>query len=310
MTDSDLRVAREAVAERSSTERQRGRRRTLAAVAAAAVAIPVLGVTAFRSMDGEDDTAPASPAPASPDSDDTRPEGSAPTAELVQGVWRVDNGTTVVRLSSAGEFSLDDSGQLFSDPFLSGTYAIEGNLVTFSVESGPAECAGQTIDMTTSLPETGSMRMLKSPNVGCALEQNGQWLMEQMVPLRSDFLNSFAVPATGNWKPLAGAAVLHGLWVPVDGGHVLEMDPDGAYFVADESGKPIERGQWTLRDADLTFSPSMVSEGCSEQIVLGGVEQVGGGTINIGATVIGNPCGSGWAASGEWFLLPHVGREP
>lgn len=301
MTESDLRDAREAVAERTETQRHRGRRRALAVAAAAAVAIPVLGVTAFRAMDGEDAAAPASP-----DSEDTLREGSAPTAELVQGVWRVDNGTTLLRFSSSNEFSLDDAGRLFGDPILSGTYAIEGDLVTVSVDRGPAGCAGQTFDMRTTLPEPGSMRMLQAPDAGCELEQDGQWLLEQMVPLSSKYLTSYEVPPKADWQPLAGASVLHGVWVPVGGGHVLEMDPGGAYYVADESGDPIERGQWELRDEDLSFSPSTSSGGCGngDPIVLVGVEQIGGGTTSIRATGVENPCG--WTDPGEWFRLPHA----
>jgi hypothetical protein len=45
--------------------------------------------------------------------------------------------------------------------------------------------------------------------------------------------------------------------------------------------KSIERGQWTLRGEDLSFSPSPESGGCrnSNPIVLVGVEQIGGGTL-------------------------------
>jgi hypothetical protein len=51
------------------------------------------------------------------------------------------------------------------------------------------------------------MQMLQSAGSSCALGQDGQWLLEQMVPLSNEYLNSCAVPATADWQPLAGAEV-------------------------------------------------------------------------------------------------------
>ena len=78
VTESDLRDARDAVDERIDSGRQRDRRRTVIAAAAAAVLILVLGVTAFLTLGGDDETAP--PADPGPTNRATRTLTSSPAA--------------------------------------------------------------------------------------------------------------------------------------------------------------------------------------------------------------------------------------
>ncbi len=143
VTESDLSTAREDIIERVGIQRRRDRRRTVAAAAAAAVMIPVLGIAAGQVF-GEDDAAqPVSPAPTSPNADDSFLTGEPPTPETVQGFWRVDNNPIMVRLTADGRVSFADNGQLLHEPGLQGSYHLNGDRIDVTVRGGPDECVGQ-----------------------------------------------------------------------------------------------------------------------------------------------------------------------
>ena len=136
MTESDLRDARDALGERLDSQRPPRSRAAIIAVAAAAVVIPVLGFIAFQTIGEDDKTAPppADPAPTSVDPYADFLTGDAPTPELVEGVWRVDGGSVVMRFAAPGFVSMDDAGRLFHSPHVQGAYVIEGDLITVAVE--------------------------------------------------------------------------------------------------------------------------------------------------------------------------------
>jgi hypothetical protein len=142
VTESDLRDARDAVDELIDSRRQRDRRTVLAA-AAAAVLVLVLGVTAFLNRGADDQTAPpAHTGRTTSDPDADFLVGRAPSPDLLQGVWRLDNGGAQMRFSAPDLFSYDTSGQLFHDPAVHGTYVIDGDLVTLSVDAGRSWSCG------------------------------------------------------------------------------------------------------------------------------------------------------------------------
>ena len=161
VTESDLRNARDALDERIDSRRKRDRRRALAAVAAAAVVIPILGFAAFQTPGDEQSAPPAGPAPTTRTPTHAFLDRDAhPRTDLVEGVWRVDNGTVLLRFSSDHLVSFDDDGRLYHHPDMHGTYEIAGDLITVTVDGGPAGCAGQTFAMRASLPEPGAMRFV------------------------------------------------------------------------------------------------------------------------------------------------------
>ena len=310
VTESDLRDAREAVDLRTDERRQQVRRRTLAIAGAAAVLVPILGFAAFQSLGGEDRSAPpVSPVPASPDANDVFLAGEAPTPELLQGVWRVDNDTLLLRFTADGEVRFDNGGQLFATPAVLGTYEVEGDLVTVNVDGGVAECAPQTFAMRASLPEPGALHFVHTqPGTGnCASTQDEQWVLEQVLPTSSG-LRDLKLDAKGDWNPPAGLSSLYGDWMAEGGGHVLELARNGVYFVADDSGDAVDRGRWSLdRSASrLTLVSAGSSPSCDQgdRLVLGGVEQTDPGTLNMRGTVEQNTCGGAWADA-AWLMLPH-----
>jgi len=308
VTESDLRDAREAVDELIVGRRQRSRRRTVAAAAAAAVVIPALGFAAFQTLGGEDKPAPPAKVGPSPTGLEPFLTGRAPTPDLVHGVWRVDNGTIAIRFSPPDRVWFDARGRLFDDPAIKGTYRIKGDRITVGVTGGSA-CAGKTFSMRAALPEAGIMRIEPEQWGGtrCAPEFAGVEVLEQVLPT-SRGMGNFGFSDKEDWKPLARVRALYGMWLAEGGGHVLEVDPGGSYYVADESGEPVDRGQWSSHDSALTLVSSADSVECSEgdQVVLGGVEQVDSGTSGMQWTVEKNTCGGAWA-SNAWYLVPDEG---
>lgn len=313
VTESDLRDARDAVDERTVGRQHRDRRRTVLGAAAAAVLVLVLGVTAFLTLGGDDKAVPpASPAPTpSTDSHAEFLSGSAPTSDLLDGVWRLDNGGVLMRFAAPDLVSFDREGRLFEAPGVQGRYAVDGDLVTITVDGGPDGCGGQQIVMRASVPEQGALHLVftESGAGSCTPFENERWVMEQVLPT-SPILAELVFSADEDWRPLVSEAVLHGSWLAEGGGHVLEIDPGGSYYVADESAEPIDRGRWALRGSDLTLTSSAGSAVCSEgdQLVLGTVEQIPGtGTTAVRSTVQKNACGAAWADA-VWILIPNDGN--
>jgi hypothetical protein len=311
VTDADMRAAREAFAERVETRRRRDRRAVLAAAAAALVL--VVGVTVVLMRDGNVTSAP----PADPGPTETTNEvvedflvGSAPTPELLDGLWRLDGGEVMVRFAAPDAISFDTSGQILGDPGVHGTYGLIGDLITVSVDGGPTGCGGQEFAMRASVPEPGVLQVAHTqPGDGsCAQTQDERWVLEQVLP-SGPIMSSLVLSNERGFEPLAGRDALHGFWMAEGGGRGLEMDPSGDYYVLDESAEVIDRGRWSLRGANVTLTSSADSTVCSEgdRLVLGSVEQVNPGTQVMRSTVGRNTCDAAWATA-VWILVPDEGR--
>jgi hypothetical protein len=239
VTDSDLRDAQAAVAERIGNVRQQDRRRSAVAVAAAAAAVVVLllGLAAYLTIGGDDKAAPpAGPGPSSTPSIDNHASfltGNAPTPDLIEGIWRLDNGGVLMRFASPDLVSWDRGGRLFEDPSVQGRYTIDGDTITITVDGGPAGCGGQHIVMRASVPERGAMRFVfTEPGEGpCNGAKDERWVMEQVLPPGPVFTD-FHFAGVRGWQLLRDPTRLHGTWAAVGGGYALELAPNGEYHIA------------------------------------------------------------------------------
>jgi len=247
VTDSDLREASNALHESIEGYRRRNHRRTVAVDAAAAVALVAAGVTTYLLMrDDSATTQPVGPAPTTVDPDASFLTGSAPTRELIDGVWRLNDGGVVVRFTPDGAVQFDEAGTLFSHPVTTGSYTIRGDVISVTItHDKERSCVGRTLAMRASLPEAGSMRFVQSSAnaVECSplpLER-GDW--EQALPTRHQGLATIDNSTDPGWHPLSGKAVLYGVFLAQGGGHLLEIDRGGAYYVAENSGAAVYRGQ-------------------------------------------------------------------
>lgn len=331
MTDSELRQAREEIADRIAVGHDRRRRRTLTIIAAAAVLVPIAAVVAYEALGSSGQSAPpTSPAPTSPGPTSAAPtgldadekaflSGRAPTPELIEGVWRVDNGTTLLRFTADGAVQVDDRGRLFSNPGATGTYEIAGSLITIEVDEGSGPCAGQTLEMEASLPALGAMHVVHTaPGAGACSTENAPvdgappstrrfwWALEQALPTNSDYLAGFAPSGAKGWKPqAAGAGRLVGTWLAEGGGNILELAAGMGYYVADESGAVVDQGDWRLRGRELTLISSASSTACDQGdvLVLGDLEAMDPGTSVFRGTVRENACDADWTPK-AWIMLP------
>jgi hypothetical protein len=314
VTESDLHDARDAVEERLETA-QRTRSRALAAVAAAAVVIPILGVAAFQSLGDDTKTAPpaSSVTTTSPNPDDAFLTGSAPTPDLLTGVWRVDNTYSLVQFATDGAFRLTDRGRLFADPAVQGTWVIAGDLITVSVEGGTAGCAGQTWTVLASVPKPGILRFVQdqAASPSCSYGPGERRALQQVLPTNNEWLAALDLSTEGPWKPPADRnASLYGDWMAEGGGHVLELAPGGVYYVADESGEAVDSGQWSKRGSQLSLTSSTASGECTngDRLTWGGLELANPGTSVMRGSVEQNTCGAAWASK-VWILLPDRTAE-
>jgi hypothetical protein len=308
VTESELKDARDEMQERVESRRRRNRRRTVAAVVAAAVVIPIVGIAIAQSV-GKDETAPpVSPVSPSAEPGDQWLTGTAVTQRDIEGVWREDNGITSIRFSPSGDVAIDTKGRLFGDPAIVGTYEVAGDQVTVNVDGGSAGCDGDTFVMRASITKSGVMRYVPieagSGTCSLAADQWGAW--EHVLPAASTFAN-FNFSDKEPWGAWSGPRSLHGMWAAEGGGYLLEIDRDGSYLVVDESGEPVDRGQWSYGDSELTLTSSAASVECAagDKAVLVDLEQVNPGTLGMQYTVADNTCGGAWVDK-EWFLVPNA----
>lgn len=314
VTDSDLREARSAVDERIVARRRRDRRRTVAAVAAAAVLVAG-GVTALLTL-GDDDGSvqPAGrPTPVvDPDADWLT--GDAPTVQAVQGVWGLRDDDVNLWFDANGHVRFTAHGSLFAEPDGTGTYAIHGDVITITTTPhGPAGCGHDAqFVMRASLPQASRMNFVRvAPFDGCSVLPSGyaRGTWEQSLPTPPD-LAGVEFSKDRRFEPLTDLYNLYGVLMPQGGGHLVEIDRGsadrrGTYYVADGTGAVVDRGHWTLRHGDLTFttrSGSRCAKG--DEFVLAGVENETPGINGIRGTVQKDDCGGGWAAA-TFFTLAH-----
>lgn len=310
VSDTDLREARNELHERIERTRRGDRLRTVTVAAAAAIVLVALGVAAFVTLNGSDEVV-TQPAANPPDSRLAHLTGTAPTPELLDGFWRLDDGKTMVRFDMRGAVRFDDQGRLFSDPLASGTYALDGDRVTVTItDHDQARCLRRQVAIRASFPEPGTMRFVLSDTPeACVPMPPGEGVLEQVLPT-SRQMAELALSAARGWQPLSKQTLLHGVWLAEGGGHLLEMEPGGGYYIATGSGELVDRGQWSLRGADLTLTSAAASARCGlgDQLVLGGVEWIDPGTRGIRGTVRQNACGGAWTPA-AWILVPHEGSS-
>ncbi|MBK5307046.1 MAG: hypothetical protein JJD92_10195 [Frankiaceae bacterium] len=309
VTDSDLQEVRKAVIDRIHSKRPRVRLGSTAAVAAAAVVLAA-GIAGFLTF-GDDDRAsqPANPGPTPiSDPDAEHLTGQAPTAQLIEGVWRVDNGMVLVQFREDGTVRFDEQGTLFSRPVTTGTYVIAGDAINVTITSDAQQsCIGSTFAIRAAMPEVGLLRFARTASDPCVPMPPGRGALDQLLPSSPTTEETRFSQETG-WAPLSDNTVLSGVWLAEGGGHLLELAVGGAYYLADNSGAPIDRGQWSLRNSALTLTSSSSSVQCSarDQFVLGAVEAVRPNTIAIRGTVTKNACRGAWTPA-TWILIPHAG---
>jgi hypothetical protein len=275
--------------------------------AVAAVVIPLLAVTAVRTIDANDPVPPANSAPTGANLDDSFLNGSPPTTNRLEGIWRINNGFGLVRFEPQTRISSADSGQLFDAPEIQGFYEIDGDLITVGIDGGSLDCGGETFAMRASLPNPGLLRTLYTQDAdnGCSPSVVRQDLQQVLPTSRFLVGLNFSTLADSQWVT-PSQRDLFGDWLAEGGGYLLELAESGAYYVADESGDVVDQGTWSGRDAALTLTSSGGYRDCAEgdQLVLEGLQvSPSEGTRGLRGTVAQNDCGAAWTPK-AWILIP------
>ena len=308
VTDSDLRDARAAFDERIERQKQRNRRLGVIVAAAAAALVLVLGVVAFRALNGDDLSAPpAGPGPSTPDQYQDFLVGRSPTADDARGVWRLSN-DALLRFSSPNGISIDQNGRMFDVPDVRGTYEITGGQITVSVTGGLSGCAGQKLVLRASMPEQDVLRVVPTQTGSCSLGLPQTWTLER-VAATGPFLGMLdAYSSASDWQSLPAGTSLYGSWLAEGGGYFLELAHNGTYYVADGSAEAIDQGQWSRNGSTLTLTSSSQSTACNggDRLVLRNVKVLSPGTLVLRSTVQENGCNAPWAGKG-WILVPYPG---
>ena len=310
VTDSDLQEAHSELIERINVSHRHRRIRVAALAAAAAVVIVAGGITTFALRDDDAGTRPLAPAPTATDPYADFLTGSAPTPELLGGVWRLDNGGVLVKFGADGTVLFDRHGTLMSHPFAAGTYAIDGDAISVTITNADRHrCVGKTFTSRASITAPGLLRVATTSDTTadpCSPMRfvRAQW--EQALPTNNEDIKGLSNGDAPGWHPLSGRAELYGVFLARGGGHLLEIDRGGAYYVLADTGTTVDRGQWSLRGSDLTFTSGTGSAQCSkgDKLVLHSVEEVNPGTNIFRGTVAQNTCGGAWTPS-EWILIPN-----
>ena len=310
MTESDLREARDSVDQRIDNRQQVNRRRTVVAAAAAAVVIPILGVAALQTLGEDDKTAPPVGHP-----DDS----SAVTADRIEGVWRRSGSTdsqerdiVQLRFGADGTFAVTETGELYSSPMLAGDYAVAGNLVTVTVRSGTAGCAGEQFVMQISQQTAMQVYFTEIGSDECApTGKFNQWTLQRALPTTDQELLDFGPDPDARWQPATPALIQPGDWLAVGGGHVLELAPGGGYVMAAGSGEVVDSGQWAVTDArELQLISGSDSPTCEagDRLVLGQLAYNDPGAADfMRGTTEQNTCGGAWTPADGWYRLPSRG---
>lgn len=321
MTEPDLEEAREVLDQRIEGRRRRSRR--LYAAAAAAVLVVAGGVAALGLDDG--DGKAAGPAGSG---DKVRPlldvdqqylTGEPVTQDVLEGVWRVDNGEVSVRFAGNGQFWYDDTGKLFSsrnDQDVFGTYTVDEGMITLiTSRSAEADCIDAPVRLHASVPSPGDVRLVLAYNapVDCSPVGYGQKALEQVLPAKPDFVD-YATEGSlteKGWKPLGNGQGFRGLYF--SGTRLLELDRDatgpngtaqGRYSMVGETGQVVDQGTWTAGPGELTLTSSAESAECSagDELVLADVLATPPGASIFRGTVAKNTCGGPWP-TGTWVRV-------
>jgi hypothetical protein len=308
LTESDLVIARAAVSQRVDSRRQRDRRRTALAVAAAALLIPAVGIVGWQSFDDTQGAPPANPAPTAPiDSDEAFLSGSIPTPQSVEGIWETEGHDLLMRFTPDGGIHIDNRGGLLSGPSITGRYEIADDLIAITFLS--QGCGGTGFTARASHPQADALHMITeqgSRAVPCDTYWGDRWSFRQVLPSSAEQAELAPLRGGDFWAPPTGRYLLEGIWWTHGDGHLVELAPNGSYAVVDEALEVVDRGSWSLREpfTRLVLASAAGSPRCSEgdRFVIGDVERYLGVVRSMRGTVDQNDCGGAWG-SGEWLRL-------
>ena len=314
VSEADLRDASSEVMKRLEDRRQSDHRRGVLVAAAAAAVIVGIAAWQLRGHDGLEE--PVGPGPSEETSvlsaaDQAFVSGEAPTADLIEGVWRLDNPTDsrmLFMFTSDGEFRWDDAGLLSQNPLVHGSYEIDGQDIVVDVDGGVAACEGEQLVFRAATQRAGLVHMVPV-GVGageCGRPMSRQFVLEQQLPTPEGSDGLTAGPGN-NWSPPFGPAALEGVWYVGGGGYLVELGRDGTYSLLAGHGEVVDSGLWTEENdtTRLTLTSTTESPSCEagDSYVLDDLRAKDLGALVLQGTLVQDDCGLGLPEGKGWFRL-------
>ncbi len=300
-TEPELREARAELARRVDVRRQRDRRVAVAAVAASAAVL--LGVGAWQVF--QDDPEKLSPVgPVTGPSASADPEvdaflsGGAPSPQLLQGLWRLDNPAESRMLfifTADGHVTYDDTGQLTGNPLVSGTYDVEDDVITVRVDGGRSGCEGRTMTWRAAMPDQGDLANIvpvDADPTSCDRPLRTLWALERLLP--PDTYAGIIVREGRDWDSLSSKEALLGTWLSGEARYAIELRQDDTYSMLAGAGEVVDRGTWVIANSGstLVLTSSADSPSCQagDQLIVSELRARDTGALNVQGDLQRNDC--------------------
>jgi hypothetical protein len=143
---------------------------------------------------------------------------------------------------------------------------------------------------------------------GTCIPVSSTMVLEHVLPT-SKRLSGVSGSGASGFQPLETRQRLFGDWMAEGGGYLMELSPEGDYYIADESTRIVDQGVWEFRGRNLTLASDGTTRCLSgDQLVLAGVQQYDPGTAVIRGNVVRNDCAGDWTPA-AWILIPHQGSD-
>lgn len=247
------------------------RRRWLALAAAAVVVIVVVAVAVTRQAGDAPSTAAAAPTPSEQVAEPTSPPpiaaveltGPAPEQKDLEGIWTLDDGRELLRLSADGTFV--EFGGFDETARVTGIYDLDGRTLTL-VSDGENLCLeGTRLVWETELLDDGHLHSVSTLDECLPGGDLPDWTWTRVSP-NSRFAGTPTQRSADAEVP-ADVVPLQGIWL-LEGGSVLfQVSPDGT-FAWDDRGRldtaPVDVGTVVLDGSTLTLTSGAESASCSE----------------------------------------------
>ena len=164
-----------------------------------------------------------------------------------------------------GTFAFDNGGYIDTDPFVAGTYELDGDVVDVTVEDG-----GCTVvpDYHAEMTADGAMQIVftETGDQACDVGLGTEWTLIRLSP-SSAAGAAISPPTTGGSEPAPpGVTLVNGIWLREGSGQLLRLSGDHTYAI-DDSGvlgiEPDDTGTWEI-ESDAVMLVSAGSASCTE----------------------------------------------
>ena len=199
-----------------------------------------------------------------------------PTPDTLAGIWARVQGPDlqptqfVARFSNDGRFVFDNSGEFDSHPAIVGTYAVQGDTISFGTTHTETCPVADKWAFRATLSQDGRLDIvfIEDGTGRCRVGVGTEWTLVRVSPRSAAGALILADEPTGEAVPPA-ALDLTGVWFREDG-QLLSLRGDMSYQMDDEGDldtRPDEKGEYGIRGRTLTLTTGVGSKSCPKGAV-------------------------------------------